>query len=143
MNPKRTLYYFAKRLRASELMPHDQARAYELLKLSFADVRNKTPKDSLSSSGMAMNMIQNMCMAAGISETDLLTSTKGRPVRARQLVMSLLCKSGFGCVMVGSYFGVDHSTVIHSKSVIQDYLDTGEPYAVELMDKYEQYKAMI
>ena len=56
-------------------------------------------------------------------EKVLGTSRLGRIVMCRQIIHWYLLNKGMQCTIVGKIFGKDHSSVLHSRKVINDMLN--------------------
>lgn len=70
----------------------------------------------------------------GINEKDVFKKSRKRPIcTARQVIMYLMHKIlRQGCVEVGNFFKLDHSTALYSFSLVQDLIDTDERFRVEI-----------
>lgn len=74
-----------------------------------------------------------VCRGEGVSVESLHTGTRKKEIKeARQIVLMLSQEAGITQAAAGSYYGLDHATAHHSKTVIYG-----------LCDSYPRYKARI
>jgi chromosomal replication initiation ATPase DnaA len=82
----------------------------------------------------------------GLIHTDLnidfpaTIRTKNRKrelVLYRQCAFKIAIDLGYGCSLIGSYFGWDHATVIHSCKIIKELTNTRDSLAIKTLTKIE------
>jgi chromosomal replication initiator protein len=86
------------------------------------------------------SIIEKICKLSGFSKEAILSESKGREVAFyRQLAMIVLSTKG-GLSMAAAARKLnrkDHTTVIHAKKCIRDFIDTG--YRKEEIDFFLTY----
>lgn len=83
-----------------------------------------------------LTTIFSVVKMTGVSKDKMVSKSKKREVvEARSIAMYLLCKTtGLSLQAIGNEFGGrDHSTVIHARNRVVDWLDTDKNFRV----KYE------
>lgn len=83
-------------------------------------------KESLQFRRKPQNIIDHLCEHYNVSKEQLLSKSRDRQlVFIRHLAIYLiLTKTRLTFKATGEIFGRDHTTAIHAKKMIQNYLDT-------------------
>ena len=85
------------------------------------------------------NIARHVCAAHGIDPASIYPQGKRNPhVVARQIVMQIALRFGFGASQIARHFGRDHSTVLHADFVTNERIKTSPEFAAKYAAIYAE-----